>query len=221
MLVQIQCMTLLILWLLIDTSTSSFDMSVAVASRPQAMLLCHITCVNEVCSRCKFRMERGTSLCCLLLMHGWRLVLVTLICGRFLSQTDSAEAARRRAQLNSSALLGMFFPLPLRVLSTPRPSRLPVKSALDLKQERWEIALIGHVSAFGIPLRLTGTVTKYLPVSGYGMVKSRHGKLASRFAVLPSVISRENPVRACSHPFWRFPTKPAQLCCSFFARPHV
>ncbi|CAJ1457750.1 unnamed protein product [Effrenium voratum] len=43
--------------------------------------------------------------------------------------------------------------------------QLPVKSALDLKQER-----------------LTGTVTKYLPVSGYGMVKSHmfEGELSFR-----------------------------------------
>ena len=50
-----------------------------------------------------------------------------------------------------------------------------MKSALDLKQERHVL----HSIATGqgrkpsrVVGRLTGSVTKYLPVSGYGMVKS-------------------------------------------------
>ena len=48
-----------------------------------------------------------------------------------------------------------------------------MKSALDLKQERPRFARFpSAICNDGSHRRLIGTVTKYLPVSGYGMVKS-------------------------------------------------
>ena len=70
-------------------------------------------------------------------------------------------------------------------------NRLPVKSALDLKQER--LSLFGAQTSGSwakrtVPERLIGSVTKYLPVSGYGMVKSAPARSAAdvRRVALPN-----------------------------------